>query len=84
MSPVYNFVTRRAFGHYIRCNRTRLLHLIYTYSEKIGISITEFAKIKQDIWHEYSVEVFDKFATFLYVERQLNAIRALIRTVQSS
>lgn len=70
MSPVCNYVTRRAFGHYIRYNRTRLRHSIYTYSEMIGISITELAKIEQDIWHEPSMEVLDKLARFLNVERQ--------------
>lgn len=70
MSEVCNFVTREAFRYYIAYNRARLRHSIYTYAEMIGISISELAKIENDVWHEPSYEVLGKLATFLNVDRQ--------------
>ena len=70
MSEVCNFVTREAFGYYIAYNRVRLRHSIYTYAEMIGISISELAKIENDIWHEPSYDVLTKLAKFLNVDRQ--------------
>lgn len=70
MSEVSNFVTREAFVYYIAYNRARLRHSIYTYADMIGISISELAKIENDVWHEPSYEVWDKLARFLNVDHR--------------